>query len=226
MFGKSRGRFGLTGALAAALVMIISGCAGPEGLVSDTATPPPAPAAREFFLRPLNEAWTAQPSGLVLTQRRAPRSRQQIIGLANETTLRGDNFMLLVAYGSPAHVPRSFRLETVLETAGGVPYPFEELTDSDLNRQRDSLGTFFWKEFDTRTGVACVLAIRRLDYETRMLPANTAAMEVVLRNCVPGSAREALAPMRPDRLAVAFRAASINGGVRPRVLNPLAAPEL
>lgn len=204
----------------------MAACAGPEGvLVPEAAAPAPDRASREFFLEPVRNAWAAEAEALVLAQRRLPRAREQLIGLTNDTTLRGDNFILLVAYGSPAHVPRSFTLESVLERVGGVPFPFETLSDAELKRRRDGLGTTLWKEFDTRTGVNCVLALRRLEFDTRILPANTAAMEVVLRNCVTGSTEEALEPVGPDRLAVGIMSASVNGGVRPRVLNPLAAPE-
>lgn len=223
---QSRGVRRLLYAGAAASLLALATCAGlDEGPVA-LVTPSPS-ALLEFFRAPLDRAWTAQSSALVLIQRPvAPTTREQIVGLANETTLAGDNFLLLVAYGSPATVPRDYTLAGTLERAGGVPFPFVSISDSELRRRADSLGTYFWKEFDTRTGVACVLAIRRLDFDSRMLPANTAAMEVVLRNCVTGSAEEALAPLRPDQLSVGFASANINGSVRPRVLNPLAAPEL
>ena len=195
-------------------------------MVSSPTKPPASPDTGEFFREPLKMAWTAQADALVLVARETRRVREQIIGLTNATTLPGDNFMVLAAYGSPAHVPQTFTLERALERAGGVPPPFESLGDASLNQSRDRLGAYFWKEYDDRRGTNCVLALRRLEFGARILPANTAAMEVVLRNCVNGPTEEALAPLRPEQLSVNLASASINGGVRPRVRNPLAAPEL
>lgn len=203
---------------------IVGSCAGPSNVLK---TEPVASESErqvaQFRITERASAWSAQAGTAVLLRRVLPGERQQLIGLVNDTAVRGDNFLLLVAYGAPNSIPPGPKLETVLERVGGVPYPFENLSDSDLYQKRDALGPYFWKEFMAEQ-TRCVLAVRRLDFDSRIIPAGSSAMEVVLRNCVDGTFEEAIAPLQPQRLAFASDAAVVNGVVRRRVLNPLAAP--
>lgn len=228
-FPRRSGRFNRTSAatvVALAAVLSAGACMSPgDGLEVAGASVPDTPANTEYRLAARQAAWSAQPGVVLVMQRTTTAGRQQVIGLANDTASEGDNYLALIAYGANDAVPKRFDLQTALGRINGVPKPFGTLSDSDLLQRRDALGTYLVAERSVGGGATCVLAIRRLGVASRMLPPGTAAMEVILRNCATGSAATAMAPFRPERLAINLAAANVDGGVQPRVINPLAAPE-
>ncbi|MDT8856604.1 hypothetical protein RNZ50_16560 [Paracoccaceae bacterium Fryx2] len=164
--------------------------------------------------------WTTEPLALIGIQRGLPGQTEQIVGLANDTTLRGDNFLLMLARVTDGQDVPAFRLEEFVKRAGGSPSPFGTVSDSNLQSGSDSLGPYVWLEYRSGAQTNCVLALRRLGVGSRMLPARANVMDVMLRNCVLGSIEEALAPMLEARMG-----GGVGAGARSTVmLSPLAGP--
>jgi len=165
--------------------------------------------------------WISQPAALLGLQRSFAGETEQIVALSNDTTLPGDNFILMVAYVRKGEDLPAFRLEEFVRRAGGAPAPFSKVSDRDLRSGSDSLGTFFWLEYRSGASTNCVLAIRRLGLGSRILPAQSSVMDVMVRNCVLGTIDQALDPIRDDRMG--FGTGSSGGGAT-RLLSPLAGP--
>ncbi len=200
------------------------------GLSGCVAVSLPASGAEEmqtstqFTTGPLDAAWVAPQGGLVAIDRQLGPESEQVVGLANNTTLPGDNFLKIRARGTSGNNPGRFRLDDFTKRFGEVPAPFSKLSDSDLRTGTDSLGPFFWLEHRVGTQTNCVLAIRRIDGSRRILPPGTTVLEVMLRNCVRGSVEEALNPIRDSQIGVGAvqGGGPVTGGTR--MLSPLAAP--
>lgn len=178
----------------------------------------------QFTVAQMNNAWVAPAGGLVAIHRQLGSESEQIIGLVNNTTLEGDNFLWLRARGANHNNPGRFKLDDFIARVGGVPSPFGGLSDRDLRSGEDALGPFFWLEYRAGAQTNCVLAIRRIDGSRRILPRGTNVLEIMLRNCVQGSVEEALNPIRDSQIGVGAVGAvhSATGGTR--MLSPLAAP--
>ncbi len=181
-------------------------------------------ASTQFSTGPLDGAWVAPQGGLVAIDRKLGTESEQVVGLVNNTTLPGDNFLRIRARGTGGTNPGRFQLDDFIKRFGGVPAPFAELSDSDLRSGADSLGPFFWLEYQAGSQTNCVLAIRRIDASRRILPPGTTVLEVMLRNCVQGSVEEALNPIRDSQIGVGAvpGGGPVTGGTR--MLSPLAAP--
>lgn len=206
------------------LALLMSSCG--MSMINETVSSPIAKIrwSGPFSLERPKLTGGAQPHGLIYAGRTASGGQQQLTGLTNDTTLQGDNFLLLTAYGSLKSAPRAYDLREVKSQLGGIPFPFESLTDETLRRGEDSFGVYFFKEFRSGGAANCVLAFRRLGLDTRVLPDGTALMEVVLRNCTNGSPEEALDPIRPKNLALAGVRAPDGKRDRPRAKGPRPAP--
>lgn len=149
---------------------------------------------------------------------------EQIIGLVNDTTLAGDNFLWMRARATDRNAPGRFKLDDFVARVGGVPAPFKGLSDGDLHSATDTLGAYFWLEYRAGAETNCVLAIRRIDASHRLLPQGTSLLEVMLRNCIRGSIEDALNPIRDSQIGVGAVGSTqlAKGGTR--MLSPLAAP--
>lgn len=175
----------------------------------------------EFQVVPAARAFVYAPDALITLERRLDRAVEQRISLVNTSTVAGDNQLILRAQ-TPENVDVNlFRLEEFLTRFGGAPYPFQALSDSDLQSSRDQLGPFFYAQRRMGTDTLCVVAIRRLPFSARPLPRGSDALDVMMRNCVRGDLEQALAPFTPERLAAAPSATA--GGVL--TLSPHAAPQ-
>lgn len=168
--------------------------------------------------------WTDEPAALIGLQRELPGETEQMVALANETTLRGDNFLLMIAHHRGADAGTSLRLEEFIKRVGGVPYPFGTISDNGLRRADDTLGTYLWAEYRSGGTTNCVLGLRRISIGARILPGNANSMDVLLRNCVNGSIDTALLPLRDTHLG-AGPAGLPTGANAGRMLSPLAGPE-
>lgn len=206
----------LGGALA--LVLAIAGCAGGSRdalLAQEDATP--------FASTPPEAAWSRQPTALLAIGRGLGAQAEQILALENATTLPGDNFLRMRAHFVDGPRPPHFALDELMRLNGGWPAPFDVADAGALRPGQDSAGDFVFAERRV-AGATCVLALRRLTADANLTPPDVQAMDVILRNCVAGDRAEALAPMRPDRVAAAGGFAPPGLDEAGRTLSPLAGP--
>jgi hypothetical protein len=167
--------------------------------------------------------WASVPDALVVGERPLMSEREQRIGLPNETTLPGDNIIILRArYADWQPVARA-TLDGIVARAGGPLPPFTAITEQSLRSRTDALGALFWVEQRLPGDVVCVFALRQLPFSARVAPQGTRAIEVVMRNCVHGTPDQALAPIAAERLATTPGATTPQGTTR--MLSPLAAPQ-
>ena len=160
------------------------------------------------------------PDALIVFERNLNGAIEQRIVLPNATAVRGDNLLQIRAQTADSARLQEFNFDEVAARFGGMPAPFERLTDSSLTSGRDSLGSFVYARETIGSGTTCVLVMRRLGIGARPLPRGTSALDLVMRNCVVGSVEQALAPMGERALGVS---GSAQGTVRS--LSPYAAPQ-
>jgi hypothetical protein len=198
----------------------------PFSIVLPTTLPPSLVETEEnsqFSILPLNRMWVQVPGALVATQRGLVNSMEQRIGLANQTTSPGDNYVQLRARFRQGHEIGRFRYDEFLRRIGGLPEPFSDMKPGDLLTGEDDLGVYFWAE-QTDGGTNCVLAIRRLDSGMRQMPGDTNVLDVLLRNCVNGTVEQALKPIMASSIGnYPGAGASLPEGSS-RMLSPLAGP--
>ena len=165
--------------------------------------------------------WAREPLALVGMERDLGSEDEQVLGLVNDTTLKGDNFLLFLAGAQDGTDQPAFRLDTFVTRAGGAPSPFAGISDRDLRSGSDIMGSYFWLEYRSGSQTNCVLAIRRLGVGSRILPGRANTMDVMLRNCVLGSIDLALAPILADRIGSAWGASDPASSL---LMSPLAGP--
>lgn len=179
----------------------------------------------QFTLNRREAAWAAPAGMTIVLDRNLGAEFEQRIGLVNDTTLDGDNFLWLRARVPGGYPVGRFRLVDFLSRVGQVPAPFTAVSDDSLRTGSDALGTYFYLVHRTGGETNCVLAFRRIDGALRQMPRGTSVLEVLLRNCLRGSVEQALAPITDLQIGVsAAAAAPADGGNR--MLSPLAAPPL
>ena len=71
-------------------------------------------------------------------------------------------------------------------------------------------------------GTYCVLALRRLTEMQRIVPFQSNAIDMLMRNCTRGTEEEALKPATPAQ--VSYPTIGRNVPTSPQTLSPLAAP--
>lgn len=201
---------------------LLGGCAAPSA--GGPASLTDAERVTPFALIDQANVWSRQPTALVAIGRALGNSGEQVVALENSTTLAGDNVLRVRAYYRGGPRPPVFALDEFVRMHGGYPAPFDASASGALRVIEDAAGDFVWTE-QTVSGAVCVLALRRLDAAEHLVPPDVAAMDVMLRNCVPGDRAEALAPMRPDRIAAAGGFARPGLDERGRMLSPLAGPQ-
>ena len=166
-------------------------------------------------------AWVSAPETVLVLERAFGPLTEQRILLPNETAVAGDNLILLRARRSGSAGAGRFTPLDLVRAAGGTPPPFGDFEDLLLRSRSDRAGTLHWASWTDEAGLTCVLAFRRLDETTRVVPAGHALIDMMLRNCIHGSADAALAPALPESVGFGSTAA---GDAAPRMLSPLAAP--
>jgi len=171
----------------------------------------------EWQRLPTDRAWISSPDALMLMERSHGRVAEQRIALPNDTALPGDNFIYLRTIHTDP--PGGMRLERVLEQAGGLPGPFNEEDLGVMRTTEDAAGTLNWAEWTSGAGTACVLALRRLTIRVRVLRQGTSALDIVMRNCVRGTAQQALEPAGADLVVLPGTVRT----VRPALQQPLSA---
>jgi hypothetical protein len=200
---------------ATAVVAFLAGCAQ-IGLVPNTPeTPVPWRAIA------LSEVWVRQPEATFALGRDRGDSADQLIGLANETIVEGDNVLVLRGHRSGSTIGLVPRLAEFMELAQGRTAPFEGDVEGRLLQAADAAGLYNWAETTGRAGARCVLAMRRIDGADALLPSEFIALDAVLRNCVAGRDADPLAPLSVTQLGTANAGPPIETN---RTLSHLAGP--
>ena len=180
--------------------------------------------SRQFIVQSLDQSWTEPQDAIINITRNLGTESEQIMGLVNDTTINGDNFLWLRARVPDGRNPGRFGLQSFLSRTEGVPVPFSGISDTNLRQGADSLGTYFYLEWRSGSSTNCVLAFRRISGATQVLPSGTNVLEVMLRNCVQGSIAEALAPIEDLRIGPSATTETRHKVSGYRMLSPLAAP--
>jgi hypothetical protein len=150
----------------------------------------------------LDRVWAEPPGAMIMLQRNGTNDYEQLVGLENRTTLKGDNFLWLNANdGIGGQVSKGLDLKRLIARFGDVPAPFSRVDNNSLASSSDGLGTYFWQEYRAGPNTVCVFAMRRLGTGARAMPAGTRVLDLVLRNCVNGTASDALAPILDNRVS-------------------------
>lgn len=173
----------------------------------------------EFRVIPAARAMVHAPEALIVLERNLGRAVDQRIVIPNATAVRGDNLLLLRAQTDDSMRLTEFNFAEVSARFGGLPAPFERLSENSMMSGQDVLGSYVFASQAIGNGTTCVLMMRRLGVGARPLPRGTQALDVVMRNCVVGDMAQALAPAGERALAV--------GGAVPgalRTISPHAAP--
>ncbi len=175
-----------------------------------------------FIQQRLDEAWITVPGArMVLGRAVGPVAEQRIL-LPNKTSLRGDNIVLLKIHGTSLNTAGRFLPVKFLKSQDADLFPFTDIEGLTFFSKTDDLGTLNWAEWSNDAGLTCVLALRRLDSGSRVIPGKRSAMDMVVRNCIHGTAEDALTPARATQ--VGFAAPQGRPGGAPDMLSPLAGP--
>lgn len=173
----------------------------------------------EYTVVPASRSMVYVPEAVLVLERNLGGAVEQRIVLPNTTTVQGDNVIHVRAQTSDSADLGGFNFDEIAVRFGGLPAPFERASSSGLNSGRDALGSYVYATERLGAGTTCVLVMRRLGVGARPLPRGTQALDIVMRNCVNGSAQQALAPMGDRAMAVG---GSQTGGIN--TLSPFAAP--
>lgn len=173
----------------------------------------------EYSIVQPSRALVHAPDALVVFERALGQALEQRIVLPNLTAMRGDNVLHVRAQTGDSARLSEFNFAEIAARFGGLPAPFERLSEGGMMSGEDSLGSFVYASESIGTNTVCVLVLRRLTVGARPLPRGTQALDVVMRNCVLGTREQALAPASERLLAV-------GGGAQGEIytLSPHAAP--
>jgi len=176
---------------------VISACG--IRLPGDTGSPTElAEAVTEFRVVPASRAFISVPQALVVMERDLGGAVEQRATLTNETSLAGENLILMRAQQTGTARGSRFVLSEQLAQFGGAPHPFTAVSEGALTATSDSFGDITYTTSRPGGDVVCVLAFRRTQTGSRALPRGTRALDIMLRNCVSGSVEKALAPIGAD----------------------------
>lgn len=171
---------------------------------------------------PLNKTWIYAPTALAALERGLLNYWEQRIALANQTTVPGDNVLVLQARQQAGQEPGRFRYDDFVSRIGGLPEPFQATKSGDLLAGQDELGPYFWAEVRYGDATVCVLGVRHLTVGIRQLPGDTNTLDVMLRNCVNGTAEDALKPITAASIQNYPDGSGGSATGRVRMLSPLA----
>lgn len=156
----------------------------------------------QFTRGNLSRVWAVPPGAMLMLQRGSNGDYEQLIGIENRTTLKGDNFLWLNANnGSAGQVNKGLDLKRLIARFGDIPTPFSRVDSNNINTGSDGLGTYFWQEYSAGPNTTCVFAMRRMGTGARSVPSGTRVLDMVMRNCVNGSVADALAPILDNQVS-------------------------
>lgn len=184
----------LMSALAAILLLV--GCTEfTPASISRTNPTEQDEAINEFRVVPNTRSFLNAPNALIVLERQLGNAVEQRVTLPNPTSLAGENLILMRAQTPRTASATRLVLRDVLEQFGGPPTPFGTITDSSLTATSDAYGDLTYTVMRPGGDLVCVLAFRRTQTASRMLPSGASALDIMMRNCVPGSLEAALAPI-------------------------------
>lgn len=154
-----------------------------------------AEATTEYAIVPATRSFLNVPNAHLVLERDLGIAVDQRILLPNATTSAGENVILARAQTRGSASSAALRLTEAVERFGGLPEPFASISEGDLRVQQDDFGSFVYASRTQGDSVTCVLALRRTPVGARPLPRGSSGLDVMLRNCVPGDVRSALAPI-------------------------------
>jgi hypothetical protein len=222
---EPRGRIAVRTALRLALALaggvILSGCAvGPGGQIMSQQEIEESVPLQPV---PVSNAWISAPDTQLVLQRELGFGSEQRISLRNRTLVPGDNLIVLRTRSGMQSRGR-LRFEEFKQRVGEIPHPFADVTSGELVSGEDELGSYLWTEERFGADTICVLGVRRVDSSMRQIPGGGAVMDVMMRNCVAGTAEDALQPLLAGSVAVPAVAQS--GSDQDRLISPLAGPTM
>lgn len=203
------------------LAMALAGCVEDARRLLKTESQ--VEAETPFTALSLRAAWVNAPGAVLVMQRGLRNGAEQRIGLRNLTTVPGDNIVYLRTRFTEGGTGR-LRFEDFMRRIGGAPSPFQDFDPGALVTAEDEAGPYLWAEQRINDSTVCVIGLRRLPSGARQLPDGADVMDILLRNCLQGSAEQALAPLLAGSMGV-VPGAGIGAGTS-RMLSPLAAPGL
>jgi hypothetical protein len=124
--------------------------------------------------------------------------------------------------GSTGQVSKGLDLKKLFARFGDLPTPFTRIDSGSLRSASDGQGTYSWQEYSAGPNTTCVFAVRRLGSGARSVPAGTRVLDLVLRNCVNGTATDALAPILDNQVS----RNDTFGTTSPAAMSRLAGPRL
>jgi hypothetical protein len=165
-------------------------------LPGDTDSPTElAEATTEFRVVPATRAFISVPQALLVMERDLGAAVEQRITLPNQTTLEGENMIIMRAQQAGYARGTRFVLSEQISQFGGAPSPFSGVSDGALTATSDSFGDITYTTIRPGGDLTCVLAFRRTQTASRALPRGSRALDIMLRNCVSGSVEQALSPI-------------------------------
>lgn len=190
----------VVGVKRAPLVALVAGLAFLSAcglrLPGDTDSPTElAEATTEFRVVPATRAFISVPQALLVMERDLGAAVEQRITLPNQTTLEGENMIIMRAQQAGYARGTRFVLSEQISQFGGAPSPFAGVSDGALTATSDSFGDITYTTIRPGGDVTCVLAFRRTQTASRALPRGSRALDIMLRNCVSGSVEQALSPI-------------------------------
>lgn len=154
-----------------------------------------AEATTEFRVVPATRAFISVPQALLVMERDLGAAVEQRITLPNQTTLEGENMIIMRAQQAGYARGTRFVLSEQISQFGGAPSPFSGVSDGALTATSDSFGDITYTTIRPGGDLTCVLAFRRTQTASRALPRGSRALDIMLRNCVSGSVEQALSPI-------------------------------
>lgn len=200
---------------------VLSGCAFSldDGILTESQVEERIPMRQV----PVTHAWISAPEAQMVLQRDLGFGSEQRISLQNRTLVPEDNLIVLRTRSGMSARGR-LRFEEFMRRVGETPFPFGDVSSGELVSDSDELGSYLWTEEEFGVGTVCVFGIRRLDSSMRQIPAGGGAMDIMLRNCVVGTAEEALRPLLAASAGSPLIARA--GTDQSRLISPLAGPTL
>lgn len=188
----ARGMSPLLALVAGAVLLSACGVRLPGNTNSPTEL---AEATTEFRVVPASRGFISVPQALVVMERDLGGAIEQRVTLPNQTSLAGENMVILRAQQAGYARGTRFVLSEQLSQFGGAPSPFTGVSEGALTATTDSFGDITYTSMRPGGDVVCVLAFRRTQTGSRALPRGSRALDIMLRNCVSGTVEEALAPI-------------------------------
>ena len=115
----------------------------------------------QYRMVPSGRAWLYVPSGLLTVERDLGNTLEQRLALPNQTTMDGDNAMLLRTRKGGGRGRGRLKLESFLSDAGGLPALFQGAKSGQMQTTEDAMGAYFFLSKAMGPGVTCVSSTPR-----------------------------------------------------------------